>query len=69
MTAWKAQPNIATMSFTTALAYLAGITVSFLVLIFGSLWLVGFLRRSRTVEVDQPLRPEATEKRVKAAKA
>jgi hypothetical protein len=55
------------MSFTTALAYLAGITVSFLVLIFGSLWLVGFLRRSRTV--DQPLRPEATEKRVKAAKA
>jgi hypothetical protein len=57
------------MSFTTALAYLAGITVSFLVLIFGSLWLVGFLRRSRTVEVDQPLRPEATEKRVKAAKA
>jgi hypothetical protein len=57
------------MSFTTALAYLAGITLSFLTLIFGTLWLVGYCRGPRKFAVDEPDEPKVEKKLARAARA
>ena len=68
LTRRRCRDKIARMSFTTALAYLAGITLSFLTLIFGTLWLVGYCRGPRKFAVDESDEPEVEKKLARAAR-